>query len=183
MRSFYRINDCANWNLHDLGRACASRHFFSHPVPAVLCLNDRLVKEIDQIINMPVGPEDHVASTPAVETALLIHRRALGDFRAYVDFLGAANHLVQRLGLRGVIQIASFHPQYRFAGTKPDAVENYTNRSPFPMLHLLREESVSEVNRSPEAMADIPGRNVETLKALGRARIVAMLAAVKQATE
>ena len=58
-------------------------------------------------------------------------------------------------------------------------MENYTNRSPYPMLHLLREESISEVNRDPNAMADIPTRNVETLKALGRERILAMLAAVR----
>jgi hypothetical protein len=118
-----------------------------------------------------------LASTPAVETTLLIHPRALGGFRAYVDFLGAANHLVKRLGFRGVIQIASFHPQFCFAGADPDAVENYTNRSPHPMLHLLREESVTEAAGDPAALAAIPRRNIETLRGLGRAAILARLRA------
>ena len=120
------------------------------------------------------------APRSVVETTLLIHPNALADFLDYNDFLATADALLSDLGFKGVIQIASFHPRYRFAGTKPDAVENYTNRSPFPMLHLLREVSVSEVNRDPAAIADIPARNVETLQALGRARILAMLDAVKK---
>ncbi len=120
------------------------------------------------------------APRPSVETTLLIHPNVLTDFLDYNDFLATADALVRELGLEGVIQLASFHPQYRFAGTKPSAVENYTNRSPYPMLHLLREESISEVNRDPAAMADIPARNVETLKALGRNRILAMLEAVRK---
>ena len=121
------------------------------------------------------------APRSTVETTLLIHPHALADFLDYNDFLATADALLRELGLEGVIQIASFHPHYRFAGTEPGALENYTNRSPHPMLHLLREESVSEVNRDPEALADIPVRNIETLKALGRARMLAMLDAVKTA--
>jgi hypothetical protein len=123
-----------------------------------------------------------LAGTPrsSVETTVLIHPNALADFLDYNDFLATADTLISDLGFRGTIQIASFHPHYQFAGTKPDAVENYTNRSPFPMLHLLREESISEVNRDPESMADIPARNVEMLKTLGRARILAMLDAVQK---
>ena len=120
------------------------------------------------------------APRSVVETTLLIHPNALADFLDYNDFLATADALLSDLGFKGVIQIASFHPRYRFAGTKPDAVENYTNRSPYPMLHLLREESVSEVNRDPDALADIPARNVETLQALGRTRVLAMLDAVKK---
>ena len=121
------------------------------------------------------------APRSTIETTLLIHPQALADFLDYNDFLATADALLRELGLEGVIQIASFHPQYRFAGTKPDAVENYTNRSPHPILHLLREESVSEVNRDPEALADIPARNIETLKALGRARMLTLLDAVQTA--
>jgi uncharacterized protein len=123
-----------------------------------------------------------LASAPrsSVETALLIHPNVLTEFLDYNDFLADADQLVDDLGLRGVIQIASFHPEYRFAGTKPDAVENYTNRSPFPMLHLLREESVSEVNSDPDAIAGVPERNVATLQALGRARVLEMLKSVRR---
>lgn len=118
-----------------------------------------------------------LAETPAaeVETAFLIHPQALADFLDYNDFVVECDDLLTELDLGGVIQIAGFHPLYQFAGTKRDDVENYTNRSPFPMLHLLREDSVSAVNDDPERMLDIPARNIETLRRLGRARLLALL--------
>lgn len=135
---------------------------------------DTLLTDLaNELATLTSAPRDRI------ETTLLIHPHALTDFLDYNDFLGPADGLVDELGLRGVIQIASFHPQYQFAGTKPDAVENYTNRSPYPMLHLLREESVSEVNRDPAALANIPEQNIATLKALGRARLLEMLKAVR----
>jgi uncharacterized protein len=119
------------------------------------------------------------APRSSVETTLLIHPNVLSDFLDYNDFLADADHLIDELGLRGVIQIAGFHPDYRFAGSKPDAVENYTNRSPYPMLHLLREESVTEVNRDPAVTEGIPERNIATMRALGRSRVLEMLRAVR----
>jgi uncharacterized protein len=118
--------------------------------------------------------------TPSgAETTLLIHPGVLGDFLAYNDFLGVADRLVARLGLRGVLQIASFHPDYRFEGTDPGAVENYTNRSPYPMLHLLREEAISAVATSPDELLRIPQRNAETLRRLGKWQVVEMLRAAE----
>ena len=109
-----------------------------------------------------------VAADPEeIETTLLIHPRVLIDFLDYNDFLSVADAAVAELGLEGVIQIASFHPQYQFAGTKPDAIENYTNRSPHPMLHLLREASVERaVTAFPDA-AQIFEKNIATLRRLG----------------
>jgi uncharacterized protein len=117
-----------------------------------------------------------LAAAPAdeVETTLLIHPNVLTDFFDYNDFLDVADGLIEELDLEGVVQIASFHPQYQFAGTPPEAVENYTNRSPYPMLHLLREESVG---RAVETLADpdeVPRRNVETMRRLGREGILKM---------
>jgi len=129
-------------------------------------LRAALTEELVLLANAP--PE-------RIETTLLIHPLALADFLDYNDFLADADQLIDDLGYRGVIQIASFHPQYRFGGTKPDAVENYTNRSPHPMLHLLREESVAAVNHDEEVMAGIPERNIATLKALGLKRVQEML--------
>jgi hypothetical protein len=83
--------------------------------------------------------------------------------------------LIDSLGQRGVIQLASFHPDYLFAGTAPGAAENYTNRSPYPMLHLLREDSISAVAAARGDLREIPRHNVETLRRLGRAKILAML--------
>ncbi len=103
----------------------------------------------------------------ACETTLLIHPRALADFAAYNAFLDTADREVDALGLRGEIQIASFHPHYQFAGTASDDIGNYTNRSPHPMLHLLREASVERaVAANPDASA-IYARNIETLRRLG----------------
>lgn len=121
-----------------------------------------------------------LAATPAeqVETAFLIHPQALGDFLDYNDFIVEAEVLIEELGLRGVFQIAGFHPQYQFGGTQPDDVENYTNRSPFPMLHLLREDSITAVSDDPDKLLDIPRRNVETLRRMGRAQMLAMLARI-----
>lgn len=107
------------------------------------------------------------ADPEEVETTLLIHPRTLADFLDYNDFLDVADAAVADLGLTGEIQVASFHPRYQFAGTGADDVENYTNRSPFPMLHLLREASVE---RAVEAFPDasrIFEKNVETLRRLG----------------
>jgi hypothetical protein len=108
------------------------------------------------------------AADPAeVETTLLIHPRVLGDFLDYNDFLDIVEATVEELGLTGTIQVASFHPRYRFADTEPDAIENYSNRSPYPMLHLLREESVERAVAAFSDAGRIPDRNIETLRRIG----------------
>lgn len=108
------------------------------------------------------------AAEPAeVETTLLIHPRVLNDFLDYNDFLDIADAAVEELGLTGTIQVASFHPHYRFADTAPDAIENYSNRSPYPLLHLLREESVERAVAAFPDAGHIPERNVETLRRIG----------------
>ena len=77
-----------------------------------------------------------------VDTTLIVHPDVLTDFLDYNDFLDNADAAVEALDLQGVIQVASFHPDYQFAGTMPDDISNYTNRSPYPTLHLLREASI-----------------------------------------
>ncbi|AMV26536.1 hypothetical protein VT84_19205 [Gemmata sp. SH-PL17] len=121
-----------------------------------------------------------LADIPAeqVETAILIHPHTLGDFLDYNDFVVETESLIEELELTGVIQIAGFHPQYQFGGTRPGDVENYTNRSPFPMLHLLREDSITAVNDDPEKLLEIPRRNVETLRRIGKAQIQKLLGRV-----
>jgi uncharacterized protein len=109
------------------------------------------------------------ADPEMVETTLLIHPRVLADFLDYNDFLDDADAAVEALGLEGEIQVASFHPGYVFAGSDPDDIANCTNRSPYPMLHLLREDSIE---RAVEAFPDpdaIVERNIETLERLGHA--------------
>ena len=108
------------------------------------------------------------ADPEAIDTTLLIHPRVLGDFLDYNDFLGVAETAVEELALTGILQVASFHPHYQFAGTEPDDIENYTNRSPYPILHLLREESVERAVEAFPDTARIYKKNIETLRRLGR---------------
>ena len=107
--------------------------------------------------------------TPAeqIDTTLLIHPQVLGDFLDYNDFLDDADALVEALALDGVLQVASFHPDYQFAGSAVDDVENFTNRAPYPILHLLREDSVARAVAAfpdPDAIVE---RNIETLRGIG----------------
>jgi uncharacterized protein len=107
--------------------------------------------------------------TPAeqIDTTLIVHPEVLTDFLDYNDFLDNADAAIEALDLQGILQVASFHPQYQFAGVAPDDVSNYTNRAPYPTLHLLREDSVE---RAVAAFPDpdvIVERNIATLDELG----------------
>ena len=110
-----------------------------------------------------------------IETTLLIHPRVLQDFYDYNQFLDYAEGLVTQMNMEGLYQIASFHPEYQFAGTEPDDVENYTNRAPFPLLHLLREESLERAIDSYPQVEQIPDRNIERLNDLGQDKVHALL--------
>lgn len=105
----------------------------------------------------------------ALETTLLVHPQVLGDFADYNDFIAIAEDTVAELDLEGVLQVASFHPQYQFDGTTPDDITNATNRSPYPTLHLIREESIDRaVEAFPEAES-IYAVNMATMQTLGPA--------------
>ena len=107
------------------------------------------------------------ADVNEVETTLLIHPKVLNDFLDYNDFLEIADAAVGELGLDGELQVASFHPDYQFAESGPDDIENYSNRAPYPTLHLLRESSIdAAVQAFPDA-ANIYEHNMETLRTLG----------------
>ena len=109
----------------------------------------------------------HDADPQTSETTLLIHPQVLNDFRQYNDFLDECEALTMELGLEGELQVASFHPQYQFAGSGAQDIENYTNRSPYPMLHLLRESSIARAVDACADIDDIGARNMETLRRLG----------------
>lgn len=108
------------------------------------------------------------ATDPAqLDTTLLIHPQVMNDFLDYHFFLAEAEALLRNNGYDGVFQIASLHPQYEFAGSEPDDVANYTNRAPYPMLHLLRESSIDRAVAAFPDAADIFERNIETMEKLG----------------
>lgn len=111
----------------------------------------------------------------SLETTLLICSRMLRDFYGYNQFLDYADGLLKQLDLEGVYQIASFHPNYQFAGTHPDDAENYTNRSPYPILHLLREESVERAILNYPNADLISDNNIELMKSMGAEKMDALL--------
>ena len=103
------------------------------------------------------------------ETTLLIHPWVLADFIEYNDFLEVCEATIAELDLEGELQVASFHPQYQFAGTEPGDIENCTNRSPYPMLHILREASIERAVAALPDTDEIYRRNIRTLRELGHA--------------
>ncbi|OGT58117.1 MAG: hypothetical protein A3E01_00995 [Gammaproteobacteria bacterium RIFCSPHIGHO2_12_FULL_63_22] len=109
------------------------------------------------------------ADPDVVETTLLIHPWVLGDFLDYNQFLDIADAAVSELELDGEIQVASFHPDYQFADSLPGDIENFSNRSPYPTLHLLRETSIARAVAAFPDAASIYDRNMDTLRSLGHA--------------
>jgi len=123
---------------------------------------DDLLEELDRELDLLV-----VTPAEEVDTTLLIHPTLFPDFLDFNDFTELAEGVVDEHGLEGVMQLASFHPRFQFEGTEPDDISNYSNRAPFAILHLLREESVARaVAAFPEAEA-IFEQNIQTLEKLG----------------
>ncbi|WP_027800449.1 DUF1415 domain-containing protein [Paraburkholderia dilworthii] len=109
------------------------------------------------------------ADPTALDTTLLILPQTLGEFLQYNDALFFAERMLEQLRLTGIIQIASFHPFYQFEGTEPDDIENYTNRAPYPIFHLLREDSIERAVQAFPDAEEIYERNQETLRRIGLA--------------
>jgi hypothetical protein len=123
---------------------------------------DELLAELAQELQLLDATDPKV-----LDTTLLIHPQAMGEFLDFHFFLTEADALIRNLGFDGVFQIASLHPRYEFAGSAPDDIENFTNRAPYPMLHLLREASIDRAVAAFPDAADIFEKNIETLNRLG----------------
>ncbi len=113
---------------------------------------------------------EFLRDTPAeqVDTTLLVHPTLFPDFFVFNDFLNVVDEVVEEHELEGVIQVAHFHPEFVFEGVEADDVTNFTNRAPYPALHLLREESVERAVASGDSAEEIVERNLRTLRELGR---------------
>lgn len=118
-----------------------------------------------------------------IETTLLVVEEGLGDFDDYLDELSLAEELMASMGLEGEFQLASFHPDYCFAETVPQAAENYTNRSPYPMFHLLRESSLSRALAEVGSPEKIPRRNQKYAQELGAEALAKMLRGCRKPRE
>ena len=133
-------------------------HYAVSPATDTEALREQLIEELDGLLAQEASARD---------TTLSIAPRVLQDFLDFNAFLAEADRVLRRMRLEGTVQIASFHPDFQFGGTEPDDITNYTNRAPYPCLHLLREASIDRaVAAFPEAEA-IFERNMETLEALG----------------
>ncbi|WP_404296417.1 DUF1415 domain-containing protein [Halomonas sp.] len=122
---------------------------------------------------------ERLDETPTIETTLLVLTEGLEEFDDYLDFLAIAEALLAQQGFEGTYQLASFHPDYCFEGAEQNDAANFTNRSPFPMLHLLREAGLEEALEqypNPEA---IPERNVAAMRELGSAALDDALLALR----
>ena len=173
----------ANPNADDEAIVAATRRWLEKAVIGLnLCPFAKSVyvkEQVRYVVSAATTPEalleqlmdelQHLSDTPAeeVDTTLLIHPFVLQDFEDYNEFLDVADAAVEDMQLDGELQVASFHPDYQFADTDPNDISNYTNRAPYPILHLLREESIARaVEAFPDA-ADIFEKNIDTMEKLG----------------
>jgi uncharacterized protein len=163
------ISETQNWllraviglNLCPFAKAVHVKNQIRYQVSAAIT-KDQLLRDLIEELRFLSK-----ADANEVDTTILIHPYVLNNFLEYNDFLDTCEAAVLELKLEGVLQVASFHPQYQFAGTEEADITNYTNRSPYPILHLLREGSVSRVVDSYPDIDSIPERNMATLRALG----------------
>ncbi|WP_292044779.1 DUF1415 domain-containing protein [Massilia sp. UBA6681] len=173
----------ANPNADDDAIVSATRRWLERAVIGLnLCPFAKSVyvkEQVRYVVSSATTPEalleqlmdelQHLSDTPAeeVDTTLLIHPFVLTDFEDYNEFLDVADAAVEDMQLDGELQVASFHPDYQFADTDPNDIANYTNRAPYPILHLLREDSIDRaVEAFPEA-SDIFEKNIDTMEKLG----------------
>lgn len=134
-------------------------HYAVSKAPDTQNLLDALKYELKSLVALDSSARD---------TTLLIAIGCLHEFLDFNDFLGQAEGVLSELDLEGVIQIASFHPQFQFAGTAPDDITNFTNRAPYPILHLLREDSIDRAVEVFARAEDIFEKNMRTLTDLGQ---------------
>ena len=143
---------------------------FAHPVMEKLHIEESSSSDIEQITRafLSLLNEMQLADEDDLPTALFIVTQALSDFDEYLDWLFLCEDLLEQSGLEGEIQLASFHPHYEFEGEDADAMTNYSNRSPFPMIHFIRENHISEALKTVTKPEAIPERNKRHMQRLGR---------------
>ena len=120
-----------------------------------------------QLLNALTDEIELLNQNLTIETTLLIHPEVLQDFTDYNQFLDQAEHLLENMELLGIYQFASFHPDYQFNGSKAADAENYTNRSPYPLIHILREQSVEQAIISHPDISTVPSNNIALMNQLG----------------
>ncbi len=131
----------------------------------------------EQLLSSIQQELEFLLENKSTETTLLIHAQVLKEFIKYNEFLEIVDDLIVNMNLEGVFQIASFHPDYQFSGTIPGDAENYTNRSPYPMLHILREDSVEKAIANFPNVESIPLKNIALMNTLGNEKLESLMRA------
>lgn len=126
---------------------------------------DAVDAALDEVVELLESPTEEIATT------LIAYPEALDDFRTFLDVAETVRAALSDADAEGILQVATFHPDYQFAGTEPDDLENYTNRSPVPIVHLLREDDVTEAVDNHPDPEGIPEQNIETLREMGREEV------------
>ncbi len=128
-------------------------------------------KKIDVALEELMSEIQWLDEHSETETTLLVFPTLFKDFHRYLDFVETAENLMFDQGCEGVYQLATFHPDYCFSGAEPDDVSNYTNRSPYPMLHILREDSLDKAIEFYGDTTDIPNQNIRKMETLGKYKL------------
>jgi len=145
----------------------AKREVIKNRVHYIVCHSN----ETQSLLTTLEQAATQLANSTDIETTLVIHPHVLQHFEDYNAFLDPAEQRLTALGYEGILQIASFHPHYQFADTKPEDPENYTNRSPYPLIHLLKEDSVEKAIANYPDPTQIPKNNIALMNQLGEQKL------------
>ena len=150
---------------------------FAHPVMEKLHIAESTSQDLKVVTRafLSLLNEMQLADEDDLPTALFIATAALADFDDYLDWLFLCEDLLEQSGLEGDIQLASFHPHYEFEGEEAEAMTNYSNRSPFPMIHFIRENHISEALKTVTKPEAIPERNKRHMQRLGKEGLLQLM--------
>jgi hypothetical protein len=150
---------------------------FAHPVMEKLHIEECTSQDLEQVTRafLSLLNEMQLADDEDLPTALFIITQALADFDDYLDWLFLCEDLLEQAGLEGDIQLASFHPHYEFEGEEAEDMTNYSNRSPFPMIHFIRENHISEALKTVSKPEAIPERNKRHMRRLGKEGLLQLM--------
>jgi len=157
----------------------AEHPFSNNKIEYIVCNETDTEQKLLVLINALTQLDDN----QQIETSLIIFSDPRLNFDNYLDLLELANALMDEYDYSGTYQLASFHPDYQFEGSSPDDASNYTNRSPYPMLHCLRESSVEKALQTFSQPEDIPQKNIECTRALGTEHMQHQLDTIMNITE
>ncbi len=141
----------------------AKREFEKNSIHYEVVMSEKIENQLQELIYSC----EQLDRESGVETSLLITPNGLSEFDNFLDFLELANNLISQQGYEGIYQLASFHPNYCFDGVETSDASNFTNRSPYPMLHLIREASIEKALKNYPKPEKIPIRNIEYTKKMG----------------